>query len=64
MSKYQKYYRRGQEKARNEAIEYQFRLFDEENPISWGEIAEWTEYFRKLGKRFGLMQEFAENLIV
>ena len=64
MSKYQSYYRRGQAKARCEAIEYQFRLFDEENPIPWWEVNEWAEHFKKLGKRFGLMREFTENAIL
>ena len=64
MSKYQEYYQRGQIKARDEAIEYQHSLFDEENSLSWSEINERTEYFRKLGKRFGLMQEFKENMVI
>ena len=63
MSKYQKYYKRGQIKATNEAIEYQFKYSEGYCP-SYEELAEWCEYFRKLGKRFGLLREFTENGII
>ena len=63
MSKYQEYYRRGQAKARCAAIEYQ-SLFENGEVLFWSDIAEYTEQFRKLGKRFGLMEEFKENAII
>lgn len=63
MSKYQEYYRRGQAKTRCEAIEYQ-SLFENGEVLYWSDIAEYTAHFKKLGKRFGLMQEFAENAII
>lgn len=48
--------------ARNEAIEWQLS-FDEHN-YSWGEIAYFSDYFEKLGKRYGLLKEFRENAII
>ena len=63
MSRYQEYYRRGQAKARCEAIEY-MDLFTNGEVLYWSDIAEYTERFKKLGKRFGLMREFAENAII
>ena len=32
--------------------------------ISYGELLEYQTYFRKLGKRFGLITEFRENGII
>jgi hypothetical protein len=31
--------------------------------MSWGELADWQEHFEKLGRRYGLLQEFRENSI-
>lgn len=38
-----------------QASEYQF---------SYGELAQWNEYFRENGKRYGLLEEFRENAII
>ena len=56
-----KTYRERQEEARQEAIDWQMKA-SEEN-YSMEELAEWGDYFRKLGKRFGLIREFEENCI-
>lgn len=64
MTKYQKYYRRGKAKATEEAVNFQFRIFDEDAEEDFFALQEEYEKFRKLGRRFGLMQEFRENLIV
>lgn len=29
-----------------------------------GELAEWQEYFARLGRKYGLLREFAENGII
>jgi len=46
-------------KARQKAIDWQLD-FNNHN-YSWGDLAEWGEYFYKLGKRYGLLKEFKEN---
>ena len=58
MNKYQEL----KEKARNEAMDFQASFID--NCYSYGELAEYTEYFTKLGKRYGLLKEFRENAII
>lgn len=68
MTRNQKYYRRGKEKARALAIEWQYRFAMGELD-TFGEdyyfcIWEWADYFRKLGRRFGLTREFRENAII
>lgn len=55
MSKYYEY----KAKARQKAIDWQLD-FNNRN-YSWGELAEWGNYFYKLGKRYGLLKEFHEN---
>lgn len=47
------------EAARNAAIEWQLTSGD--NPMSWNELAEVSERFYTLGKRYGLLKEFREN---
>lgn len=45
--------------AEQEAIEW---LSDFANHnYSYDELAEWADYFRKLGKKYGLLREFREN---
>lgn len=46
-------------RARQKAIDWQLD-FNNHN-YSWLELAEWGEYFYKLGKRYGLLKEFKEN---
>lgn len=55
-------YQQRKEQARNKAIDRQ-RDF-ENHSYSWGELAEWTGYFEKLGRRYGLTEEFKENGII
>ena len=64
MTKNQKYYRSRQERLRQEAIEYQIDCYTGEIQLSYSELAEWCNYFRKYGKRFGLLREFEENAIL
>lgn len=58
MTKYQK----DKARAREKAIEWQ-RNFNNRS-YSWGELAELQDYFRRIGKRYGLIREFAENCII
>ena len=58
MSKYQE----NKEKARQKAIEWQ-RDFDNHN-YSWGELAYYSCYFKRLAERYGLAKEFKENGII
>lgn len=55
-------YRKRQERARNKAVEWQMD-FDNHN-YSYGELVYWQNYFEKLGRRFGLVNEFRENGII
>lgn len=55
-------YRKAQETARNKAVEWQMD-FDNHN-YSYGELVYWQNYFEKLGRRFGLVNEFRENGII
>lgn len=54
-------YSEEKEKIRNEAIEWQMSF--EDINYSWGEVIEAQGYFRKKGKRYGLLREFHENAI-
>lgn len=58
MSEYQK----RKNAARQKAIEWQADF--ENHNYSYGELAEWINYFEKLGKRYGLTKEFRENGII
>jgi hypothetical protein len=55
-------YQRNKEAAREQAIEFQMTHWD--HSYSWGELAELTNHFEKLGKRYGLLKEFKENGII
>lgn len=59
MSTKQSYYEKRKAEVREEAIEYSYS--DEE--LSYGELADKQDYFRRLGKRYGLLREFKENCI-
>lgn len=48
--------------AREAAIEWQLSF--NERPMFWSDLAEASERFEKLGRRFGLMREFKENGII
>ena len=54
-------YRRAKEAARQEAIDWQTDFPNHD--YTWGEIAEYQTYFERLGRRYGLLREFRENLI-
>ena len=57
-----KKYQIGKAKAREEAIDWQYEFSDK--IYTYSELAYWTSYFRKLGKRYGLLTEFEENGII
>lgn len=48
---------------RQMAIDYQTRFADGDT-FYWSDIAEWTAFFMKYGKRYGLLTEFRENGII
>jgi len=50
------------EAAREEAIDWQDWLG--ENSVSYEGLAIATNYFEKLGRRYGLLREFRENAII
>ena len=55
-------YAERKENARQEALAWQ-RDYDQHD-YSWGELAEFSDRFTKLGKRYGLLREFHENGII
>lgn len=59
MSTKQSYYEKRKAEVREEAIEYSYS----EEELSYGELADKQDYFRRLGKRYGLLREFKENCI-
>ena len=60
--KAQKNYKMLKEEARQKAIEWQLDFAN--NNYSWGELAYYSNYFEKLAKRYGLIEEFKENGII
>ena len=52
-------YKIEKELAREKAIAWQ--LENSNKCLSYGELADYADYFRKLGKRYGLLKEFREN---
>lgn len=50
------------DEARQKAIDWQ--IWQSEQSLSYSELIEWSDYFYKLGKRFGLLREFKENGII
>lgn len=55
-------YREKKEKLREQAIEWQ-RDFAEHN-YSMSELVDWSAYFEKEGRKYGLIKEFKENGII
>jgi hypothetical protein len=51
-----------QDQARQLAIDWQSQAG--KKSLSYAELAAWAGFFRKLGKRFGLLKEFKENGII
>ena len=56
MNKYQK----GKEAARAAAQDWQAAF--SRSAMSWGELAQWQDHFSRLGRKYGLLREFAESL--
>lgn len=56
-------YAEKKDEIRQMAIDYQ-NMFVEGETFYWSDIAEWTEFFEKYGKRYGLLKEFRENGII
>lgn len=54
-----KSYQQLKSEAREQAIDWQYETAEQN--LSYGELAEAGEYFEKLGRRYGLLQEFREN---
>jgi hypothetical protein len=50
------------EEARQYAIDWQ--NWASKQSLSYGELADWGEEFRRIGERFGLLEEFKENGII
>lgn len=50
------------DEARQYAIDWQNWMSTQS--LSYGELAEWCDIFRKLGKKFLLTSEFKENAII
>lgn len=55
-------YQKQKEQARASAIEWQLDF--QKNNYSYAELFHFQTYFEKLGKRYGLTQEFLENGII
>ena len=55
-------YQKRKAAAREFAQEWQAEF--SENSYSWGEIAEYSELFDRIGRRYGLLREFRENGII
>lgn len=55
-------YKEQKQKARELAVQWQLDFAN--NNYSWEEISEFTNFFTKLGKRYGLLKEFRENGIL
>ena len=52
-------YKEQKQKARELAVQWQYDFAN--NNYNWEEISEFTDFFTKLGKRYGLLKEFREN---
>ena len=55
-------YQQAKERARQAAINTQQHF--SENSYSMSDLADFSAYFEKLGKRYGLIKEFKENGII
>jgi len=62
MKKLEKLIVKDKDMARQVAIDYQ--RWASEQSLSYGDIAFYTDYFTKLGRKFGLLKEFKENGII
>lgn len=57
-----KTYQERKAEARAEAIETQQKI--QTLALSYGEINDLSNYFYKIGKKYGLLKEFRENCII
>lgn len=55
-------YQQAKESARQKAIDWQLTFSD--NVYYWSDLADFSAYFEKLGKRYGLIKDFRENGII
>lgn len=55
-------YAEKKEQIRQEAIDWQNDFCN--HNYSYGELAFYSDYFEKLGRRYGLLKEFRENAII
>lgn len=55
-------YSEQKQKARKKAIEWQYNFNSQS--YNWLDLANFSTYFEKLGKRYGLLKEFRENGII
>lgn len=62
MNKLKVYCASTRDEAREYAIEWQQWL--SEQSLSYGELAEWYEIFKKLGYKYGLSDEFKKNGVI
>lgn len=58
-----KTYRERQSSLRNLAIDFQYASEGADIGLSWREMADIGDYFRRMGRRYGLLREFEENAI-
>ena len=55
-------YQQKKEEARGEAVRWFYNITDKQ--LFMSEVADYEEYFKRLGKRYGLLKEFRENGII
>ena len=55
-------YAEKKEQVRQQAIDWQNDFCN--HNYSWGELAFYSDYFEKMGRRYGLIKEFRENAII
>ena len=55
-------YQQAKERARQKAVDFQLTFSD--NMYYLSDLAYFSAYFEKLGKRYGLIKEFKENGII
>lgn len=49
--------------VRQKAVDWQTR-FNSRGSVSWGNLVYWQDHFYRLGRRYGLLNEFHENGIL